>query len=78
MYGRYDATNNMLHARCIECGETVSIPCTDMQYRRLMREPIQCVFPDVSPDIREIFISGICGDCFDDMCEVLGEMEGED
>ena len=28
---------------------------------------IQRIFPEISPDKRELLISGICGECFDDM-----------
>lgn len=50
------------------CDYTVEIPVTDKQLERYQNgELIQNVLPNVSPGDRELFISGICGTCFDNV-----------
>lgn len=54
---------------CMFCKKDTEIPVTKDQLQRINSgsEPIQSVIPNVSPAERELFISGICGECFDDM-----------
>jgi hypothetical protein len=54
---------------CAKCGKEFTIEATDEQFKMLQSHAyhIQDIFPEVSPDIRELFISGICGECFDDL-----------
>jgi hypothetical protein len=54
---------------CTKCGKEYTIEATDKQLKMLHSGEyhIQDIFPDISPDIREIFISGICGKCFDEI-----------
>lgn len=56
-----------ISATCIECGEVTTIECTSDQYERYHKgeELIQNIFPEVSPAIRETFISHLCPDCWD-------------
>ena len=63
----YDDELQHLHAYCSECNGTFIIPCTPDQYDRYTnrREVIQNIFPELSPQDREILISGMCGYCFD-------------
>lgn len=50
------------------CGKLYSFEVPDKGYRRwLMGESIQKALPMLTPDQREIMISGICGKCFDKM-----------
>jgi hypothetical protein len=49
------------------CGKEFTIEATDDQLKMLQSGEyhIQEIFPYVSPDIRELFITGWCGECFD-------------
>lgn len=58
----------VLQLQCEECGEIHYIKVTDQQYKELNNSNgklVQEIIPQVSPDIREILISGRCGKCFD-------------
>lgn len=56
--------------KCIEitcpyCHKNNKINMTDDQYIRYKsHEHIQYIFPNLSPAIREILITGICPDCW--------------
>lgn len=53
---------------CRTCDYTAEIPVTNKQMDRYKGgELIQNVLPHVSPGDRELLISGICGNCFDNM-----------
>lgn len=54
---------------CIHCKKLVDIGITNKQYFDFMQSslPIQKFFPSVAPAIRELFISRICGVCFDSL-----------
>lgn len=54
---------------CVFCKEDKSIPVTQEQLERInaRSERIQDILPHVSAGDREMFISGICGKCFDNM-----------
>lgn len=72
----YDFENETLYVRCDVCCKEEKVPCTEDQYYDFVngRKVIQDIFPEVSPDVREMFLSGWCGDCFDKM---LGFEEDE-
>lgn len=63
----YDEDTGTLEVWCTECGGRFEIPCTPKQYECLdnRTDVIQKIFPKLSPDIRELFVSGMCGVCFD-------------
>jgi len=65
-YTIYDNEKQELTAFCSVCGHMETIPCTDEQMGAYTgrKKVIQSIFPDVSPDIREMLISGWCGPCF--------------
>ena len=53
---------------CSSCGEEKIVPMTEEQYIRLdeglsVGMHIQDAVPDLKPEWREMFISGICPDC---------------
>jgi hypothetical protein len=51
---------------CVDCGDCVEIPCTREQAMRRSRgEGVSAVFPELSAELREMFISGICPKCWD-------------
>ncbi|NLD21637.1 MAG: hypothetical protein GX664_04025 [Bacteroidales bacterium] len=55
---------------CIICGKQYSFEVSDEGYKRWLEgEHIQYALPTLTPDQREIMISGICGKCFDKMFE---------
>lgn len=66
---------------CTCCRQPVEIPGVDaekleaIQVGRSIGMSIQDIIPDVSPDYREMFISGICPTCWDNM---FGSEEGEE
>lgn len=56
--------------RCPFCGGISSVELTDEQYEAVKNRGsrrIQDVVPDLSPDVRELFISGICSRCWDEL-----------
>ena len=63
--------------RCPQCGETKEIEVTSDEYDRLADGDghIQDILPDVSPDDREMFLSGFCSKCWNAM---FGGPEEED
>lgn len=57
---------------CMHCGKEFSVPMSEDQYNRLTNrfktgELIQNILPDVSPEIRELFISRTCAKCWNDI-----------
>lgn len=58
---------------CTCCRQPVEIPGVDaekleaIQAGRSIGMSIQDIIPDVSPDYREMFISGVCPTCWDNM-----------
>ena len=68
---------------CICCHQPVEIPGVDsgalsaIQAGRAMCMSIQDIIPNVSPAYREMFISGICPECWNKMfgCEEEDEDE---
>lgn len=56
--------------RCPSCMGISSVELTDEQYEAVMNrggKRIQDVIPDLSPSIRELFISGICSRCWNEL-----------
>ena len=60
--------------RCRCCKNIIQIPCSDETYVAAQfwnaatdPRPIQEVFPDMSPENREMFVSGICPTCWNVM-----------
>ena len=50
------------------CGTVYTIPMTEAEHELLMSGVhIQDALPNHSPDDRELFVSGICGKCFDEI-----------
>lgn len=70
---------------CVCCGKPQQIELTQDQYERyidwVMRHRtedhihIQDALPDVPAEIRELFISGVCNDCFIQMFALDEEEE---
>lgn len=61
-------TQKIIKADCNSCDYQLELPVTDEQIEKLNSGAlIQNVLPNVSPGDRELFISGICGGCFDNM-----------
>jgi len=68
----------MRKIRCITCSSEHSIDITAEQIAELSKRPrrlIQDICPNLSADERELLISGICGVCYDEMCDELEEEE---
>lgn len=59
---------------CLYChtGQVVEVP-TESLIRYQQGALAQDAFPALTPDEREILISGICGACFDRMADQIGE-----
>ena len=56
--------------QCILCGSNVEIVVTKEQAKELIspyRRNIQDILPNHTPAEREMFISGVCGKCCDEM-----------
>ena len=52
--------------KCSICGKKHDIEITKEQYEdyRHSNKLIQEIFPDMKPEIRELFISQVCPDCW--------------
>jgi len=51
---------------CKQCQDVIHVPVTLTQLNTWAAGAmIQHAFPELSADVRELFISGICGPCFD-------------
>ncbi len=57
---------------CKNCNQTFKIKCTKEQFKEYMKgeKKIQSIFPELTPEIRELLISNTCGKCFDGMFEI--------
>ena len=55
--------------QCCECGRYFDFEITDEQYNDLLenKKNIQNIFPDMEPEYRELFITRICPECWDEM-----------
>jgi hypothetical protein len=54
---------------CDRCGKRVTIPVDrDALQRWQHGELIQKALPELTPGQREMFISGLCEACFDEVC----------
>ena len=56
-----------VEVKCRQCEEGQMVLMSESQFLalKLRAKRIQEIFPDLSPDIRELFVSGLCGKCFD-------------
>ena len=55
---------------CKFCGKEVTVQAEEEKFSRLdAGAHVQDVFPDLGVNYRELMISGICGECFDQIFE---------
>ena len=54
---------------CPECGKVIEISMTFEQYKKwkYKEDLVQNIFPELSKEIREVLISGICPTCWEKM-----------
>ena len=59
--------------KCVNCGDVhvVVVPEKDYEDWESGRVPIQNAMPYLDPNVREIFLSGWCGKCFDEFWKGL-------
>ena len=52
--------------KCKECGKEYKFDITEEQYNKYISGEglIQDIFPEISSELREMFISRICPDCW--------------
>lgn len=62
-HGNWTIHDGKVHVWCETCGYSIEHPCTDKQAEMIEDSPIQAVFPELSRDVTEIFITGQCGLC---------------
>lgn len=57
----------MVKIRCVFCGtvHTIEAPKDGLRKYETGEAYVQDCFPDMSPEIREMFISRMCSDCWD-------------
>lgn len=61
--------------KCVSCGTKHTIEVTEEQIMKYKRGAlIQDVFPNMSAGLREMFITGICDNCFDAMDKDEGQI----
>lgn len=59
-----------VYTTCRFCGKEYELEITQAQldeFQSPNRRHIQDIFPDLSPGMRELLISGMCPDCWDDI-----------
>lgn len=63
----YDREKKELMVCCTQCGHPEIISCSKEQYDDLVmrKRLIQDIFPEQPADIREMFLTGWCGICYD-------------
>ena len=68
-----------IYIECAQCDKRFDFPVTPEQLNALdgLNKDIQDIFPELSPGERELFVSGMCGECFDKVFEVLEYEESE-
>ena len=61
--------NVYVNVKCPQCGKISTLEMTKNQYEQYKSGDnyIQNIFPNWSPAIREMLITGICPDCWDKM-----------
>lgn len=61
-----------LEKECVMCKEKTTITLTLKEAERISegKELIQNIVPNMAPELREMFISGVCGKCFDNMFKI--------
>ena len=62
-HGNWTVHDGKVHVWCETCGHSIEHPCTDKQAGMIEDMPIQAVFPELSSDVAEMFITGECGLC---------------
>jgi len=63
-----DKEGTRAEIKCRGCGDTHLIP-VDREAFQAWRDGkwAQDAFPEMTPAVRELFVSGTCGKCFDEM-----------
>ena len=76
----YDKDRNVMYARCMDCRRKYEVRCSPLQWRLLTEEGrlIQDVFPRLTSGDREVFISGICNECYAKFMNQVEKEERED
>jgi hypothetical protein len=60
--------------KCVCCGEEYTVKVHEEDYEKWKDgELVQVAFPYLTADERELFITGICGICFDDLFKRKGK-----
>lgn len=61
--------NGHIGIHCVDCGQVVEVPITEEEL--LKWDPrtthVQEQFPQVAPELREMFVSGICPKCWNEL-----------
>lgn len=59
---------------CVKCGESVLVTATGAELMAYVCGAlVQDAFPNMPVDHREMFISGVCGECFREMFPEIEE-----
>ena len=63
---------NTVEVECVRCGNKIGVSFSDLEITKLRdylngKCNIELALSNHSPDERELFISGICSDCWDKM-----------
>ena len=64
----------IVNTKCKICGEEIILDVRKEDYEKWKEgELVQVAFPYLSADERELFITGMCGMCFDNLFKKDGE-----
>lgn len=67
-----------IEKRCPHCGKLQTLEVNEVQFSDwLAGKNTQIAFPDLSADQREILMSGICPECWEDIFQDEDEEESE-
>lgn len=62
---------------CRFCNKEITVQADKEKFNRLdTGEHVQNIFPELNPNYRELMISGICGECFDEIFHNEDDDEG--
>jgi len=72
----------IIKQQCISCKKQIEIELSEKQYSQLKdwiksgyKEYVQVAIPTLKPEYRELFISGYCSECFDNIFKCVNDNE---
>ena len=71
--------NYTIETKCPECKKTTDIVVTEEGFRKRQAGAlVQVAFPELSPPMREMLITGICPDCWVKMFSIMDSEQDDE